>query len=179
MSPVLPARRLGRGLQEVRGERGQRRLRRLEVDEGDEEACFEAEDEVRLGQRGRRAHGDGLGNGFRPSGHGLSRQGAGLFDQLGEAGEVLELGEVLVLGNRIRIVKPEGNGGFKLVQRDFGISLVGEGAGEVVVPGRIAGERLDAGAADALHGLDVAAAQRADEFLAQLAVGGPEAWQRP
>ena len=52
---------------------------------------------------------------------------------------------------------------------------VGEGAGEVVVPGGVAGQDLQGRAAGRLHRGDIAPADGVDQLLAQKAVAWPDA----
>ncbi len=154
---------------------GERRGRRREPQERVVDADVEVEDEVRFGEGDGVAH-RGEGGGVDGAAlDGLAGEGARLLDELPEAGEAVDAREVLVLRNGVRISEAEADGLFEFREGEAALFAVGEGAGEVVVPGGVAGQDLQGRAAGRLHRGDVAPADGVDQLLAQKVVAGPHA----
>ena len=99
---------------------------------------------------------------------------AGLLDELGEAGGLADAGEVRVLGDAVRVSEAEINGSLQFGEGVCGLLVLGERAGEVVVPGGVAREESQSLSADFLHLDGVAAPQHVDQLLAQLHVARPD-----
>ena len=154
---------------------GEGRGRRREPQERVVDAGVEVEDEVRLGEGDGVAHRREGGGGYGAARDGLVGEGARLLDEFLEAGEGADTREVLILRNGVRIAEAEMDGLFKLGEGEAALFAVGEGAGEVVVPGGVAGQDLQGRAAGRLHRGDIAPADGVDQLLAQHAVAGPDA----
>ena len=96
----------------------------------------------------------------RNSRNGLTGELAGLVDERGKAGFVLQLLQVSVLLDSLRVPEAQLDGLLERVQRLALVGPVGKRAGQVVVPGGILRHQFHGPAADLLHLLDVPGADR-------------------
>ena len=102
----------------------------------------------------------------------------GFLDQLGKAGVLPDAGEVGVLRDAVRVPEPEVDGVLQLGER-AGCPALRERAGEVVVPGGVAGDDGQRLAADFLHLGVVTRLHHLDQLLAQLYVARPDLGHPP
>ena len=138
------------------------------------DAGIEVEDDVRLGEGGRSARGCVAGSGDGAPGDRFVCKIPGLLDELLETGECVDAGEVLVLLDGGGIAESEENGLLQLCESLTCLFAVGERAGEVVVPGGVAGHEFQRRSAGCLHGGDVTAADRLDQLLTEHIMARPD-----
>ena len=143
-----------------------------------EHAGIEIPDHVRLVQQEVPVglHGGGVDLGVAAARR--APEAAGLLDQLHEAGVLPDAGEVGVLRDAVRITETEVDGVLQLGE-GAGRAAFRERAGEVVVPGGVAGDDGQRLAADFLHLGVVARLHHVDQLLAQLHVARPDLGHPP
>ena len=103
----------------------------------------------------------------------------GLLDQFVETGAFPNSGKVRILFDDVRMPEAEFNGLVQFVKGVRRFPELGERAGEVVVPGGVAGQYAQSLSADYLHTGGVAALEDVGQLSAQLHVARPDLRHAP
>ena len=171
-------RRLRLRLLERGGQCGDRRGRLDDVEPGLEHAHVEVPHHVCLVQHEVRAGHDNRWPDLGTAASRLPLERACLLDQFGEAGILPHAGEIGIFGYAVRIMESELYGLLQLVEGGR-LRALRERAGEVVVPGGVAGKDFQRLAADFLHLGGVVSLERGNHLLAQLHVSWPDLGHPP